>query len=638
MNKKTIEEVQIAELEDRDHVRLRPGMYLPDINYCCYEILDNAIDEHMAGYGDEIYIQIDKEGWLRIQDFGRGIPVTPSSKQPNKTQFEVALSSLKAGGKFNQGTSQKKSGGLHGVGAAAANFTCKNFNAIVARFDEETQSTRLYQIEWEEGLIVTPFQEIEIEDNDIEHGTYIELLPDEKIWKGSKFNIDAIVKRIEQLSFLNPKLTLQVDIDYDGKVIQRTYHNPKGLVNYVEKLNSKKEQIVDIVSVNTEINDKILKNVEVSIALTYNTSYNEEIYVFTNNIPNPDGGHHLTGFKDGLFKAINNYYLDTVKGKIVELTSADVREGLTAIVSVKLADPNFIGQGKAKLDAPGLRAVVRNLTEESLNDYLDKNPEKAKIIVSKALQAQLTRESVRKAREATRAGKNAFNAKPLKLASCLSKNPEECEIYIVEGDSAAGSAKKARDKMTQAILPVFGKINNTENMTLKDIYKSVKLKEAVAAFGTDIGENFNLDNLRYHKIIIMSDADVDGLHIQTLWITFIYRFLRPIIENGHLYISCPPLFKVVKDKKTFKYCYTVEEKNELLQEWGPKCQVFRYKGLGEMSSEDLKNSTMKEDERVLIQVTIDDIEADEAIIAACMGDDVSLRKELLLSEDIGELI
>lgn len=637
---KDLYEAVIEEMEDRDHVRLRPGMYLPDINYCVYEVLDNAIDEHMAGNGNEIYIKISPDGLTEIQDFGGGIPITPSKKQPKKTQFEVALSSLKAGGKFNQDSSQVKSGGLHGVGAAAVNFTCKKFNAVVAKYDKKTDSTKYYGIEWEEGLIKEGFHEITDIDSDVKHGTYVELLPDDQIWKGAKYNIDAINKRIEQLSFLNPRLTLYVDIDYEGKVINTVYSNPQGLVNYIEKLNNKKEQIVDVVSINTEMNDKTLGNVEVSLALSYNTGYNEEIYAFTNNIPNADGGHHLTGFKDGLYKAIKEYYLDNVKGKAVDIISADVREGLTAVVSVKMADPNFIGQGKAKLDAPKLRSVVRELTEESLNDYLDKNPEKAKLIVSKALQAQNTRESVRKARESARSVKNLFGGTPAKLTTCTSKNPEECEIWFAEGDSAGGSCKKARNKTIQAILPVFGKINNTENMNLKQIVDSVKLREVISALGCSIGEDFDIEKLRYHKIIIASDADDDGLHIQTLWLNFFYRHMRPLLENGHVYISCPPLFKVVKNKKEHRYCYTIAEKDAVLKEEGwSKADVFRFKGLGEMEPADLRESTMNPETRVLLQVTLSDLaESDEEVMVACMGDDVSLRKQLILDEEEIELM
>lgn len=630
----------IDEMEDREHVRLRTGMYLPDINYCVYEVLDNAVDEHMNGNGNEISIEITKDGLTKIQDVGGGIPVTPAPKTPSKTQFEVALSKLKSGGKFNQDSSKVKSGGLHGVGAAAVNFTCEKFNAVVARYNKKEDSTRYYGIDWEKGLIKTPFHEITDIDSDIKHGTYIELLPDNEIWKDAKYNIDVINKRIEQLSFLNPKLTLYVDMDYDGKVINTVYSNPKGLVSYIEKLNSKKEQIVDVININTEVDDKVLGNVEVSLALSYNTGYNEEVYAFTNNIPNSDGGHHLTGFKDGLYKAVKEYYLDNIKGKPVDIVASDVREGLTAVVSVKMSDPNFIGQGKAKLDAPKLRPVVRQLTEESLNDYLDKNPEKAKLIIAKVLQAQNTRESVRKAREATRSVKNLFGGNPTKLTTCSSKNPEECEIFFVEGDSAAGSAKKARDKKTQAILPVFGKINNTENMNLKQITDSVKLREIVMSLGTGIGEDFDIEKLKYHKIIIMSDADVDGLHIQTLYLNFFYRHMRPLLENGYVYISCPPLFKVVKNKKTYKYCYTVEEKDALLKEEGwTKAEVFRYKGLGEMQYDALKESTMSPETRVLLQVKLsDNPEFDEEIMVACMGEDPSLRKQLIVEESEEELI
>lgn len=482
-------------------------------------------------------------------------------------------------GKFNQGDSHVKSGGLHGVGAAAVNFTSKVFNAIVVRFNEDTNISKGYAINWEQGNITETFHEIELDDPNYKHGTYIELLPDTEIWKEQKLNVDAINKRLKQLAYLNPKLSLCVDINYDGKVINETYHYPNGLIDYVLKLNKNKEQLVDVINLNTSMDHKELGNIEVSIALTYNSGYSEEIYAFTNNIPNPEGGHHLTGFKDGLFKSIKEYYIDNTKGKIIDLISSDTREGLTAIVSIKMADPNFIGQGKTKLDAPKLRGIIKDLTEESLNDYLDKNPDKAKLIIAKALQAQNTRESVRRAREATRSVKNLFSGTPLKLKTCKSNNPDECEIYFVEGDSAGGTAKEARDKNIQAILPVFGKINNTESMNIKQLLDSVKIKDIVLGLGCSIGEDFDIEKLKYHKIIIMSDADDDGLHIQTLYLTFFYRHLRPLIENGYVYIACPPLFKVIKDKKTYKYCYSVKEKDKLLKdkEW-KNAIVNRYKG------------------------------------------------------------
>lgn len=626
-------EVQIDTLSDRDHVRLRRGMYLPNMNYCAYEIMDNAVDEFMAGFCKNIWLNIEPDKTLRLQDDGRGVPLQPSTQDPNKPMVQVALGELKSGGKFNQKTAKAKTGGLNGTGASAVNFTCDEFYATV------TQQGQKYQIGWEKGLLTMPLEYIgQAQEDEIQNGTLIELKPDMSIWVDDDYDINAIEKRAEQLTFLNSGLNIHLDLDYENKKVEKTYYNPDGLGAYINKLSEKKDTITDPIVISSEVKGTKVGDVEVEIAIGYNTGYSEEIYTFTNNVPNPLGGNHLSGFKEGLYKSINNYYLDNTKGKTVDLVTDDVREGLIAVISVKVADPVFDGQGKAKLNMPAIRGVVREAVMEMMEDYLDKNPDKAKLILAKALQAQMTRESVRKARETTRAGKNAFGGKPLKLASCTSRNPEECEIWIVEGDSAAGTAKKARDKKTQAVLPIFGKINNPYGITLEDCYKSTKIKDAVSAFGTDIGENFDLEKLNYHKIIIMSDADVDGLHIQTLWIAFIYKFLRPIIENGHLYLSCPPLFKVIKSKKEFRYCYSIEEKDQALKDLGEKCEVQRYKGLGEMNEKDLGPSTMDIENRVLIQITCEDAEAAENILDVCMGSNAGLRKELLLSDISCDLI
>lgn len=638
MTKKDIaNEVEITTLSDVEHVRQRRGMYLPEMNYCVYEIVDNSVDEFMAGFCKNIWVQIEPDRITRVQDDGRGIPLTPSKDNPNKCMAEVALGQLKSGGKFNAKGSMieqgVKTGGLNGTGASAVNFTCDQFVATI------TKEGKQYQLGWERGNLVQDLVEVgEAEEDEIQHGTLIELIPDMSIWVDDDYNIPAIVKRLEQLTFLNPGLSNHVDIDYNDKKIETTFYNPEGLKAYIEKLTEKKEVIVEPIHESYTLESEKFGKVDVDIALGYNTGYSEESYMFTNNVPNQLGGHHYTGFKEGLFRAINNYYENNYKGKLVTLTQDDVREGLTAVVSVKVTNPVFDGQGKAKLNMPGIRAVTREAVMDMMDDYLDKNPEAAKIIVAKALEAQATREAVRKTREAERGTKKLFGGLPDKLTTCSSKKPEECEIWLAEGDSAGGSCKKARDYKTQAILPVFGKINNVEDCTLADILKSPKLEEVIKALGCSIGEDFNIDNLRYHKIIIASDADDDGLHIQTLWITFFYRFLRPIVEEGYLYISCPPLFKVVKNKKEFRYCYTIEEKDQALLEMGTKCQVTRYKGLGEMEATDLKASTMNKDSRVLIQVNIEDIESDEASISACMGDNVALRREMILDKDMGELM
>ena len=633
-SKNAVQEVQITTLSDVEHVRQRRGMYLPDINYCVYEIVDNSVDEHMAGHCKNIWVQIEPNRVLRVQDDGRGVPITPAKDDPNKSMAEVALGHLKSGGKFNAEGSMieqgVKTGGLNGTGASAVNFCCDQFVATI------TKNKVQYQLGWEKGQLVSPLTQIgKAGEDELPHGTLIELIPDMSIWVDDDYDISAISKRLEQLTFLNPGLNVHVDLDYNNKKIECTHSNPRGLTAYIEKLTAKKEVIVEPVHKTfSKISEKF-GTVEIDIALGYNSGYSEESYMFTNNVANSLGGHHATGFKEGLFRAINSYYEENTKGKLVNLVQDDVKEGLTAVVSVKVSNPVFDGQGKAKLNMPGIRGLVREATIEMMEDFLDKNPDAARIIVSKAVNAQATREKVRKTREADRAARKLGVGKdPDKLTACASKNAEECEIWLAEGDSAGGSCKKARDAKTQAILPVFGKINNTQEMTLDKVLNSVKLKDVVNALGTGIGEDFDIDKLKYHKIIVASDADDDGLHIQTLWITFFYRFMRPIIENGHLYISCPPLFKVVKDKSTYRYCYTIEEKDTALEEWGSRCKVYRYKGLGEMEAADLKESTMSKDSRVLLQVTLEDLEYDENVIFACMGEDASLRRELILDDEV----
>ena len=623
-------EAIINNLSDRDHVRLRRGMYLPNINYCAYEILDNSVDEFMAGYCNTIWLQIKPDMTMLVQDNGRGLPIRPSLKDPNKSMAEEALGTLKSSGKFEQKAKNAvKTGGLHGIGASAINFTCEDFSATIAK------KGQIYEIAWHEGLLTEPLKHIgQAAPEDIQNGTLITLKPDMSIWVDSDYDINAIMNRVKQLTYLNAGLTVNVNIDYKNNKIEEVICHTDGLTSYVKDLSEKKDAMIEPISIKDKFDTK-LGEVEVEISLSYNTGYSEEIYAFTNSIPNPLGGQHLTGFKDGLYRSIKDYYIETTKGKLVDITSEDVREGLVAVVSIKVADPIFDGQGKAKLVMPALRAVVKDATIAMMEDFLDKNPEKAKLIIAKALQAQKTREATRKARETSRSVKNAFSL-PTKLTTCSSKNPEECEIWLVEGDSAGGSCKNARfSAETQAILPVFGKINNTESMSLLKITESVKLKEVIGALGCGIGETFDIEKLKYHKIIIAADADDDGLHIQTLWMDFFYRHMRPIIENGYLYISCPPLFKVVKNKKEHKYAYTIAEKDAILKEEGwNKAEVFRFKGLGEMEAQDLKESTMCPDSRVLLQVTLDENpEYDEEIMVACFGDDVSLRKQLILDEE-----
>lgn len=497
-----IQQAKISEKSDRDHVRLRKGMYIPNVNYSVFEIVDNSIDEFMAGYATAIYLGI-KDGVIFVQDDGRGIPIYPSEKNPNKSMAEVAYTSLKAGGKFgdDEGYGDVKTGGLNGVGASAINFLSAYCNLRITIDGIQYGLNFVQGVTTEDGL----YEIGPVDEDDVQHGTLVELQPDPEIWGEEQLDIKAIVNRMEQLAFLNPGLTIIVDIDSHGQVIEETFCYPEGTKAYVNKLSGGKELITDIYQFDAS-DEK--SNIDISVALAYTDDYHESIHVFTNNIFNELGGDHLTGFRMGLFKAIGDYHDEhsNNKGKI-NISSEDCREGIVAIVNVKMLNPNFEGQGKAKLNEMKVRTAVRKATEEYMADLLDKNPDMARILVAKATDASRAREAAKRARDTVRKAKAVDAGKAEKLADCRSKNPEECEIFLVEGDSAAGTAKEGRDRETQAILPVFGKILNVEKLKLDKILSSDKIKEILRAIKCGIGEDFNLEKLRYHKIIIMADAD-----------------------------------------------------------------------------------------------------------------------------------
>ena len=618
-------------LEDRDHCRLRPGMYIPNINYSVYELVDNAVDQYMIGNGDTINVLIDEDGSLMVQDFGAGLPIGPSQDIPEMSQAELALSRLQAGGKFED--NGIKSAGLNGVGASCINFLSEYFYTRISK------QGKLYGLDFEQGLIVNQLYEMEDEDDEYpENGTLIMLKPDEEIWAeiGNTFDISAINRRLKQLAYLNPGLTINFQVnDYNGHNIEESYFFEEGVKSYVEELTENKDLILDPIYVSKEVD-----GIEVSIALAYTEAVDHVILGFTNNVPNTDNkSSHLSGLKAGLSDVVKDYQVEVTSKLKNPITAEDTREGVVAVVSVKVASPNYIGQGKDYLNMPSVRKAVSDVIKECMEDYIDKNPNNAKLILEKALEAQRVRETVRKAKETARKTKGMGNGpKPEKLVKCVSKTPEESVIWLVEGDSAAGSAKQARNEQCDAIFPAFGKINNTYGYTLDKIFSSSKILDVVKILECGIGEDFDMEKLRYHKIISLSDADVDGLHIQCLWATFFWKHMPQIIENGMFYLAVPPLYGI-KQGKELTYVYSDSERDELIASIEGKYEVFRYKGLGEMNWKELRESTMAEDTRRLIQITPNNIDWCEQVLDVCMNDkSIAARKEFITSEDTYDLV
>ena len=487
-------------LEDRDHCRLRPGMYIPDINYSVYELVDNAVDQYMIGNGDTINVIIDSDGSLMVQDFGAGLPIGPSKDIPEMSQAELALSRLQAGGKFdNNGI---KSAGLNGVGASCINFLSEYFYVRISK------QGKLYGLDFEQGIVVNQLYELEDEDDEYpDNGTLIMLRPDDEIWAeiGNTFNIQAISRRLKQLAYLNPGLTINFQVeDYHGHNIEESYYFEDGVKAYVEELTANKDLILDPIYVSKEVDD-----IEVSIALAYTEAVDHTVLAFTNNVPNTDNkSSHLVGFKAGLADVIKDYQVEVTSKLKNPITAEDTREGIVAVVSIKVVSPNYIGQGKDYLNMPSVRKATSEVIKECMEDYIDKNPNNAKLILEKALEAQRVRETVKKAKETARKTKGLVaTTKPEKLVKCVSKVPEDSVIWLVEGDSAAGSAKQARNEQCDAIFPAFGKINNTYDYTLDKILTSSKILDVVKILECGIGEDFDIEKLRYHKIISLADAD-----------------------------------------------------------------------------------------------------------------------------------
>ena len=620
------DEIQI--LEGLEAVRKRPGMYIGStsargLHHLVYEIVDNAVDEALAGFCDTIYVTINKDNSVTVIDNGRGIPVGINHKA-GLPAVEVVFTVLHAGGKFGGG-GYKVSGGLHGVGASVVN-ALSNWLEV-----EIYHEGKVYQQRYERGKVMEKLTVI----GDCEEektGTKVTFLPDDTIFETTIFDFNVLKQRFREMAFLTKGLKIVLKDDREEEPKERTFHYEGGIKEFVTYLNRSAtplyEQIIYC--------EGMVNNVSVEVAMQHNDSYSDNTYGFVNNITTPEGGTHVVGFRNAITKTFNDY---ARKNKLLRdnepnLSGEDIREGLTAIISVKIEDPQFEGQTKQKLGNSEARGAVDNVVSKQLEIFLEQNPAVGKIIVEKSVMSQRAREAARKARDLTRRKSALDNmALPGKLADCSDKNPENCEIYIVEGDSAGGSAKTARDRATQAILPLRGKILNVEKARLDKIYGNAEIKAMITAFGTGIHEDFDISKLRYHKIIIMTDADVDGAHISTLLLTFIYRFMPELIKQGYVYLAQPPLYKLEKNKKVW-YAYSDEELSNIINEVGRdgNNKIQRYKCLGEMDAEQLWETTMDPEHRILLRVTMDDETTSELDLTftTLMGDKVEPRREFIV--------
>ncbi len=617
---------QIQILEGLEAVRKRPGMYIGStsskgLHHLVYEIVDNAVDEALAGYCDTIEVTINENNSITVVDNGRGIPVDINHKS-GLPAVEVVFTVLHAGGKFGGG-GYKVSGGLHGVGASVVNALSEWLEVKVYR------NGKIHQQRYERGKVMYPLKVVGECEAD-KTGTEITFLPDSQIFEETVYDYDILKTRLREMAFLTKGIKILLRDDREEKK-EKLFHYEGGIKEFVVYLNKSKTPLYDNIIYCEGKKD----NVYVEVALQHNNSYTESTYSFVNNINTPEGGTHLAGFKNAITKTFNDYARTSkiLKDSDQNLTGEDIREGLTAIVSIKIEDPQFEGQTKQKLGNSEARGAVDSVVSEQLTYFLEQNPAVAKMICEKSVLAQRAREAARKARELTRR-KTALDstALPGKLADCSDKNPENCEIYIVEGDSAGGSAKIARSRATQAILPLRGKILNVEKARLDRILGNEEIKAMITAFGTGIHEDFDISKLRYHKIIIMTDADVDGAHISTLLLTFFYRFMPDLIKQGHVYLAQPPLYKLEKNKKVW-YAYSDDELNEILTEVGrdQNNKIQRYKGLGEMDAEQLWETTMDPAKRILRRVMIDDETESEIDVTftTLMGDNVEPRREFI---------
>ena len=617
---------QIQILEGLEAVRKRPGMYIGStssrgLHHLVYEIVDNAVDEALAGYCDTIDVQINADNSITVIDDGRGIPVD-IQKKAGLPAVEVVFTILHAGGKFGGG-GYKVSGGLHGVGASVVNALSEWLEV------EVYHGGKIYKQRYERGKTMYPLKIVGDCPAD-KHGTKVSFLPDKEIFEETVYDYDTLKIRLRETAFLTKNLKIILRDDREDKK-EKVFHYEGGIKEFVSYLNRSNVPLYDTVIYCEGKKDNVL----VEVAMQHNDSYTENIYSFVNNINTPEGGTHLTGFRNALTKTFNDYGRKNklLKDSEPALTGEDIREGLTAIISVKIEEPQFEGQTKQKLGNSEARGAVDSVVSEQLTYFLEQNPSVAKTIIEKSVLAQRARAAARKARDLTRR-KTVLDglSLPGKLADCSSKHPEECEIYIVEGDSAGGSAKDARNKSTQAILPLRGKILNVEKARLDRIYGNAEIKSMITAFGTGIHEDFDISKLRYHKIIIMTDADVDGAHISTLLLTFIYRFMPELIKQGYVYLAQPPLYKIEKNKRVW-YAYSYEELNNILKEIGrdQNNKIQRYKGLGEMDAEQLWETTMDPEHRILLRVTMNEEMTSEIDLTftTLMGDQVEPRREFI---------
>ncbi len=618
---------QIQILEGLEAVRKRPGMYIGStssrgLHHLVYEIVDNGVDEALAGYCDEIEVVIREDNSIYVKDNGRGIPVD-IQKKAGKPALEVVFTILHAGGKFGGG-GYKVSGGLHGVGASVVNALSEWLVVRVRR------DGKIYEMRFERGKTVEELTVVGECSKD-DHGTEVWFKPDPEIFEDTVYDFNTLRVRLQETAFLTKGLMITLKDEREGEEQEVIYHYDGGIREFVTYLNTGKTPLYDQVISCEGTRDNIL----VEVAMQHNDSYTENIYSFVNNVNTPEGGTHLAGFRSALTKVINDYARENkiLKDNEENLSGEDIREGLTAVISIKIEDPQFEGQTKQKLGNSEARTAVDSVVSEQLTYFLEQNPAAAKIICEKSVDSQRARAAARKARDLTRR-KSALESSTLpgKLADCSNKDPEKCEIFLVEGDSAGGSAKTARSRDTQAILPLRGKILNVEKARLDKVYANEEIRAMITAFGTGIHEDFDISKLRYGKIIIMTDADVDGAHISTLMLTFLYRFMPELIRQGHVYLAQPPLYKLERNKRVW-YAYSDEELNSILDEVGRdnSNKIHRYKGLGEMDADQLWETTMDPERRVLRRVNMDDDVASELDLTftTLMGDQVEPRREFI---------
>ena len=615
---------QIQVLEGLEHVRKRPGMYIGSVSirglhHLVYEIVDNCVDEALAGYCNNINVVIEPGNVICVEDNGRGIPVDIHPKT-KISAAETVYTKLNAGGKFGGDSGYKVSGGLHGVGASVVNALSTWAEVTIQR------DGGLFQMKFERGKTTQPLTRIGDSDKT---GTKVRFLADDTIFETLEYDYTTLENRFREMAFLTKGLNITIEDKRGEEIKKADFCFEGGLNSFVEYLNKNKEKI-NTQPIYIEKNDG---EVPVEIAFQYTTAYSENIYSFVNNINTIEGGTHLEGFKRALTKTFNDYARshNLLKEKDGNLQGEDIREGITAVISVKVREPQFEGQTKTKLGNSNVAGIVQSLVNEALSNFLEENPNIAKAILEKCVSASRAREAARKARELVRR-KNALESTTLpgKLADCSSKNPEECEVYIVEGDSAGGSAKQGRDRKFQAILPLWGKMLNVEKSRADKIYNNDKLQPVILAVGAGIGNDFDITKIRYGKVIIMADADVDGAHIRTLLLTFFFRYMRPLVENGNVFLAQPPLYKLSKRGMTDVYCYSDEELTKNLEELGKDgINIQRYKGLGEMNPEQLWETTMNPKTRILVQVTLEDAMKADEIFTILMGDEIGPRREFI---------